>query len=167
MLALTATGCGSEAEASHGEKPTAWAADVCAELNKWHRALEAKASARKFNPRDLASMKASQVTFLEDAETSADAMVEKVHAVGPPAVDHGALIQQRLETRLERLSSELSDAVAMVRALPPKRALTAIPPSSELSAFDWTMEELAQKSNDAEIAKAIRQAAACKELRSS
>ena len=61
--------------------------------------------------KDLKTVKARFVGFLEDAEQSSEEMVEKVKETGPPDVEQGEAIQEDIVTAFEKVNQSFSNAV--------------------------------------------------------
>jgi hypothetical protein len=159
-LVLAAAGCGGGGGKKYsGASPDAWAATVCGALGDWAQGLQADSRALSSDLRDVKSIKrvkARFVVFLKNAGTSADAMIEKIHGVGPPAVKDGAAIQSRLEKGLSDARASLSRAEKRATALPTSDAqafssgVTALghDVQRELAATRTTFEEIDKYKNE-------------------
>jgi hypothetical protein len=119
VLAFAAAGCGGGGGGGSGDnasatEPSVWAASVCGALGNWVKSLQAGSqdlSSALRNTKDLKSVKAGFVTFLEDAEESSGEMVDKVEEAGPPDVSQGEAIQDDLVDTLGKVEQSFSKAV--------------------------------------------------------
>ena len=120
VLAFAAAGCGGGDDGGNGDsasgaaEPSVWAASVCGALGTWVKSLQAGSqdlSSSLQDTKDLKTVKAGFVTFLEDAEESTEEMVEKVEEAGPPDVTQGEAIQDDLVKTLGDVQQSFSQAV--------------------------------------------------------
>jgi hypothetical protein len=120
VLAFAAAGCGGGDDGGNGDsassaaEPSVWAASVCGALGNWVKSLQAGSqdlSSALKNTKDLKTVKARFVTFLEDAEESSGEMVDKVEEAGPPNVSQGEAIQNDLVGTLGDVQQSFSQAV--------------------------------------------------------
>ena len=119
VLAFVAAGCGGGDDGGNGDnasatEPSAWAASVCGALGNWVKSLQAGSqdlSSSLRNTKDMKTVKAGFVTFLEDAEESSGEMVDKVEETGPPDVSQGEAIQDDLVETLGEVQQSFSKAV--------------------------------------------------------
>ena len=118
LLAFAAAGCGGGGDdngsKSAAAEPSVWAASVCGALGNWVKDLQD--GSRQLGPqrkdtKDVKTVEARFVDFLENAEQSSEEMVEKVKDAGPPDVDQGEAIQEDLVTALEQVNASFSKAV--------------------------------------------------------
>jgi hypothetical protein len=117
-LAVAAAGCGGGGDDGNGDsasatEPSVWAASVCGALGNWVKSLQAGSqdlSSSLRNTKDLETVKAGFVTFLEDAEKSSAEMVDKVEEAGPPEVSQGEAIQDDLVAALGKVQQSFSKA---------------------------------------------------------
>ena len=113
VLAFAAAGCGGGDDGGNGDsasdatEASVWAASVCGALGNWVKSL----SSALRDTKDLKTVKAGFVTFLEDAEESTEEMVEKVEEAGPPDVTQGEAIQEDLVKTLGDVQQSFSQAV--------------------------------------------------------
>ena len=125
VLAFAAAGCGGGDDGGNGDsasatEPSVWAASVCGALGTWAKSLQACSQDLGYtlrNTKDLKTVKARFVTFLEDAEESSGEMVEKVEEAGPPNVSQGEAIQDDLVKTLGGVQQSFSQAVDKANAL--------------------------------------------------
>ena len=121
VLMFAAAGCGGGdgGDGGNGDSAAAtaqdvWAASVCGALGTWVKSLQAGSqdlSAALGNTKDLKTVKARFVTFLENAEKTSGEMVEKVKDAGPPDVSQGEAIQDDLIAALTKVQQSFSNAV--------------------------------------------------------
>jgi len=118
VLAFAAAGCGGGGDdngnGSSAAAPDVWAASVCGALGNWVKSLQdgsSQLSTQMRDTKDLTTVKARFVSFLEDAEQSSEEMVEKVKEAGPPDVEQGEAIQEDLVAALEKVQQSFSKAV--------------------------------------------------------
>jgi hypothetical protein len=119
VLAFAAAGCGGGGDGGNGDsasaaEPGVWAASVCGALGSWVKSLQADSqdlSSALRDTKDLKTVKARFVTFLEDAEQSSGEMVDKVEEAGPPNVSQGEAIQDDLVATLGGVQQSFSQAV--------------------------------------------------------
>jgi hypothetical protein len=119
VLAFAAAGCGGGGDGGNGDsasptEPGVWAASVCGALGNWVKSLQTGSQdlgTAMRNTKDLKTVKARFVTFLEDAEQSSEEMVETVKDAGPPDVSQGEAIQEDLVLALEKVQESFSNAV--------------------------------------------------------
>jgi hypothetical protein len=120
VLAFAAVGCGGGDDGGSGEsasgaaEPSVWAASVCGALGNWVKSLQAGSqdlSSTLRDTKDLKTVKARFVTFLENAEESSGEMVDKVEEAGPPDVSQGEAIQDDLVATLGDVQQGFSQAV--------------------------------------------------------
>ena len=125
VLGFAATGCGGGGggdDNGNGSAaaPDIWAASVCGALGNWVTSLQdgsRRLGTQMRETKDLKSVKARFVNFLEDAEQSSEELVAKVKEAGPPDVEQGEAIQEDLVTALEKVNKSFSDAVQKAEAL--------------------------------------------------
>ena len=125
VLAFAAAGCGGGDDGGNGDsasatEPSVWAASVCGALGNWVKILQAGSQdlgSTLRNTKDLKTVKARFVTFLEDAEESSGEMVDKVEEAGPPNVSQGEAIQDDLVKTLGGVQQSFSQAVDKANAL--------------------------------------------------
>jgi hypothetical protein len=125
VLAFAAAGCGGGGDGGNGDsasaaEPGVWAASVCGALGSWVKSLQADSqdlSSALRDTKDLKTVKARFVTFLEDAEQSSGEMVDKVEEAGPPNVSQGEAIQDDLVATLGGVQQSFSQAVDKANAL--------------------------------------------------
>ena len=125
VLAFAAAGCGGGDDGGNGDsasatEPSVWAASVCGALGNWAKSLQASSQdlgSTLRNTKDLKTVKARFVTFLEDAEESSGEMVDKVEEAGPPNVSQGEAIQDDLVKTLGGVQQSFSQAVDKANAL--------------------------------------------------
>ena len=120
VFMFAAVGCGGDGgdggngESASATAPDVWAASVCGALGNWVKSLQAGSrdlgSALR-DTKDLKTVKARFVAFLEDAEESSGEMVEKVKEAGPPDVSQGEAIQEDLVAALTKVQQSFSNAV--------------------------------------------------------
>jgi len=119
VLAFAAAGCGGGGDGGNGDsasatQPDVWAASICGALGNWVKSLQTGSQdlgTAMRNTKDLKTVKARFVTFLEDAEQSSEEMVETVKDAGPPDVSQGEAIQEDLVSALEKVQESFSNAV--------------------------------------------------------
>jgi hypothetical protein len=119
VLAFAAAGCGGGGDGGSGDsasatEPSVWAASVCGALGDWVKSLQTGSQdlgSTLRNTKDLKTVKAGFVTFLEDAEESSAEMVDKVEEAGPPDVSQGEAIQDDLVAALGKVQQSFSKAV--------------------------------------------------------
>ena len=119
VLTIAAAGCGGGGggdDNGNGSAaaPDVWAASVCGALGTWVTSLQdgsRRLGTQMRDTKDLKTVKARFVTFLEDAEQSSEEMVEKVEEAGPPDVEQGEAIQEDLVAALKKVSQSFSNAV--------------------------------------------------------
>jgi hypothetical protein len=174
-LALAAAGCGGSGGTKYsGASPDAWAATVCGALADWAQGLQADTRALNSqlrNANTIESVKATFVVFLTGARTSADTMIEKIHRVGPPAVEDGEAIQSQLEKGLNKARNSLTRAEKRAKALPTSDAqsfssgVTALGQDvqKELTATRSTFGGL-DKYNNEDLNRATSEEPACSRL---
>ena len=175
-LAGAAAGCGSGGGAKYsGAKPDAWAATVCGALNEWAQGLQADSrtlSADLQNAKDISTVKARFVRFLESAGSSAGTMISEVKAAGPPAVKNGDQLQSDLEGGLSRTKRSFEKAVAKAKALPtkdPQAFSTGVSNlgqdvEKELTATGEAFNKLGSKYNDKNLNDATSKEPSCSKL---
>ena len=125
VLAFAAAGCGGGGDGGNGDSasgtaPDVWAASVCGALGNWVTSLQSGSqdlSSALRDTKDLKTVKARFVTFLEDAEESSGEMVDKVEEVGPPDVSQGEAIQDDLVTALTKVQQSFATAVEKANEL--------------------------------------------------
>jgi hypothetical protein len=124
VLAFAAAGCGGDGggngDSASATAPDVWAESVCGALGNWVKSLQTGSqdlSKALRNTKDLKTVKAGFVSFLEDAEESTGEMVEKVEEVGPPNVSQGEAIQDDLVAALGEVQQSFSKAVDRANAL--------------------------------------------------
>jgi hypothetical protein len=125
VLAFAAAGCGGGGDGGNGDsasaaEPSVWAASVCGALGNWVKSLQADSqdlSSALRDTKDLKTVKARFVTFLEDAEQSSGEMVDRVEEAGPPNVSQGEAIQDDLVATLGGVQQSFSQAVDKANAL--------------------------------------------------
>jgi hypothetical protein len=146
VLAFAASGCGGGGDGGNGDSASGttadvWAASVCGALGNWVKSLQAGSqdlSVALQNTKDLKTVKARFVSFLEDAEKSSGEMVEKVKEAGPPDVDQGEAIQEDLVTALTKVQQSFSNAVDRANELS----------TSSLESFSSGVGKLSQSVQD-------------------
>jgi hypothetical protein len=146
VLAFAASGCGGGGDGGNGDSASGttadvWAASVCGALGNWVKSLQAGSqdlSVALQNTKDLKTVKARFVSFLEDAEKSSGEMVEKVKGAGPPDVDQGEAIQEDLVTALTKVQQSFSNAVDRANELS----------TSSLESFSSGVGKLSQSVQD-------------------
>jgi hypothetical protein len=119
VLVFAAAGCGGGGDGGNGDsasatEPSVWAASVCGALGNWVKSLQASSQdlgTTLRNTKNLKTVKARFVTFLEDAEESSGEMVAKVEEAGPPNVSQGEAIQDDLVATLGGVQQSFSQAV--------------------------------------------------------
>jgi hypothetical protein len=118
VLAFAAAGCGGGDGGDDGNgsaaAPDVWAASVCGALGNWVKDLQdgsRRLGTLMRDTKDLTTVKARFVTFLEEAEQSSEEMVEKVKEAGPPDVEQGEAMQEDLVAALEKVQQSFSNAV--------------------------------------------------------
>jgi len=176
-LVGAAAGCGSGGGGTKysGAKPDAWAATVCGALTDWAQGLQADSralSADLQNAKDIATVKAKFVVFLESASRSAGTMISKVKAAGPPAVKNGDELQSDLEGGLSAAKRSFEKAVAKAKALPakdPQAFSTGVSNlgqdvEKELTATGEAFNKLGSKYNDKNLNEATSKEPSCSTL---
>lgn len=176
-LVGAAAGCGSGGGGTKysGAKPDAWAATVCGALTDWAQGLQADSrtlSADLQNAKDIATVKAKFVVFLESASRSAGTMISKVKAAGPPAVKNGNELQSDLEGGLSAAKRSFEKAVAKAKALPakdPQAFSTGVSNlgqdvEKELTATGEAFNKLGSKYNDKNLNEATSKEPSCSTL---
>ena len=176
-LVGAAAGCGSGGGGPKysGAKPDAWAATVCGALTDWAQGLQADSrtlSADLQNAKDIATVKAKFVVFLESASRSAGTMISKVKAAGPPAVKNGDELQSDLEGGLSAAKRSFEKAVAKAKALPAKDPQAFSNGVSnlgqnvekELTATGEAFNKLGSKYNDKNLNEATSKEPSCSTL---
>ena len=176
-LVGAAAGCGSGGGGTKysGAKPDAWAATVCGALTDWAQGLQADSrtlSADLQNAKDIATVKAKFVVFLESASRSAGTMISKVKAAGPPAVKNGDKLQSDLEGGLSAAKRSFEKAVAKAKALPakdPQAFSTGVSNlgqnvEKELTATGEAFNKLGSKYNDKNLNEATSKEPSCSTL---
>jgi Zn-dependent oligopeptidase len=119
VLAFAAVGCGGggggdDNGSESAAAPDVWAASVCGALGNWVKSLQdgsRRLGTQMRDTKDLKTVKARFVSFLEDAEQSSEEMVEKVKEAGPPDVEQGEAIQEDLVAAFEKVNQSFSNAV--------------------------------------------------------
>jgi hypothetical protein len=177
-LALAAAGCGGGGGTKYsGADTDVWAATVCGALGDWARGLQADSralSSELRSAKSIDSVKARFVMFLTRAGTNADAMIEKVHGVGPPAAEDGRAIQAQLEKGLNKARNSLTRAEQRAKALPTSDARSFMSGVTvleqdvqrELRATGKTFEELDRYNNE-DLNSATSREPACTRLSAS
>lgn len=121
VLALAAAGCGGGGGGTKysGASPETWAATVCGALTNWAQGLQANSRKLGSGLRNasITTVKARFVVFMKNAGTSADTMIDRVHRVGPPAVEDGEAIQRELETGLQSARASFGRAETRAKSL--------------------------------------------------
>lgn len=121
VLALAAAGCGGGGGGTKysGASPETWAATVCGALTNWAQGLQANSRKLGSGLRNasITTVKARFVVFMKNAGTSADTMIDRVHRVGPPAVEDGEAIQRELETGLQSARASFGRAEKRAKSL--------------------------------------------------
>jgi len=175
-LVGAAAGCGSGGGTNYsGAKPDAWAATVCGALTDWAQGLQADSrtlSADLQNAKDISTVKAKFVVFLESASRSAGTMISKVKAAGPPAVKNGDELQSDLEGGLSAAKRSFEKAVAKAKALPAKDPQAFSNGVSnlgqdvekELTATGEAFNKLGSKYNDKNLNEATSKEPSCSTL---
>jgi len=175
-LVGAAAGCGSGGGTKYsGAKPDAWAATVCGALTDWAQGLQADSrtlSADLQNAKDISTVKAKFVVFLESASRSAGTMISKVKAAGPPAVKNGDELQSDLEGGLSAAKRSFEKAVAKAKALPtkdPQGFSTGVSNlgqdvEKELTATGEAFNKLGSKYNDKNLNEATSKEPSCSTL---
>jgi len=176
-LVGAAAGCGSGGGGTtySGAKPDAWAATVCGALTDWAQGLQADSrtlSADLQNAKDISTVKAKFVVFLESASRSAGTMISKVKAAGPPAVKNGDELQSDLEGGLSAAKRSFEKAVAKAKALPAKDPQAFSNGVSnlgqnvekELTATGEAFNKLGSKYNDKNLNEATSKEPSCSTL---
>ena len=176
-LVGAAAGCGSGGGGTKysGAKPDAWAATVCGALTDWAQGLQADSrtlSADLQNAKDISTVKAKFVVFLESASRSAGTMISKVKAAGPPAVKNGDELQSDLEGGLSAAKRSFEKAVAKAKALPAKDPQAFSNGVSnlgqdvekELTATGEAFNKLGTKYNDKNLSEATSKEPSCSTL---
>ena len=176
-LVGAAAGCGSGDGGTKysGAKPDAWAATVCGALTDWAQGLQADSrtlSADLQNAKDISTVKAKFVVFLESASRSAGTMISKVKAAGPPAVKNGDELQSDLEGGLSAAKRSFEKAVAKAKALPAKDPQAFSNGVSnlgqdvekELTATGEAFNKLGSKYNDKNLNEATSKEPSCSTL---
>jgi len=176
-LVGAAAGCGSGGGGTKysGAKPDAWAATVCGALTDWAQGLQADSrtlSADLQNAKDISTVKAKFVVFLESASRSAGTMISKVKAAGPPAVKNGDELQSDLEGGLSAAKRSFEKAVAKAKALPAKDPQAFSNGVSnlgqdvekELTATGEAFNKLGSKYNDKNLNEATSKEPSCSTL---
>jgi len=176
-LVGAAAGCGSGGGGTKysGAKPAAWAATVCGALTDWAQGLQADSktlSADLQNAKDISTVKAKFVVFLESASRSAGTMISKVKAAGPPAVKNGDELQSDLEGGLSAAKRSFEKAVAKAKALPTKdpqgfsNGVTNLGQNveKELTATGEAFNKLGSKYNDKNLNEATSKEPSCSKL---
>jgi hypothetical protein len=178
-LVGAAAGCGSGGGTKYsGAKPDAWAATVCGALTDWAQGLQADSrtlSADLQSAKDISTVKAKFVVFLESASRSAGTMISKVKAAGPPAVKNGDQLQRDLEGGLSRAKQSFEKAVAKAKALPakdPQAFSTGVTNlghdvERELTATGEAFNTLGSKYKDKTLNEATSKEPSCSKLSSS
>jgi hypothetical protein len=128
VLAVAAAGCGGgggggDAKYS-GASPEVWAETVCGALTNWAQGLQANSRKLGSGLRNasITNVKARFIVFMNNAGTSADTMIDRVHRVGPPAVKDGDAIQRELETGLRSARASFERAEKRAKKLPTSNA---------------------------------------------
>jgi hypothetical protein len=140
VLAFAAAGCGGGGDGDGNESaaaPDVWAASVCGALGNWVTSLQdssRRLGTQMRDTKDLKTVKARFVSFLEDAEQSSDEMVDKVKETGPPDLEQGEAIQDDLVAALEKVNQSFSNAVDKANELS----------TSSLQSFSTGVGELSQ-----------------------
>lgn len=120
VLAFAAAGCGGggggddNGSKSAATEPSVWAASVCGALGNWVKDLQdgsRELGNQMKDTKDLKTVKARFVDFLENAEQSSQEMVDKVKDAGPPDLEQGQEIQDDLVAALEKVNTSFSKAV--------------------------------------------------------
>src|SRR5262245_22196977 len=120
VLAFAAAGCGGggggddNGSKSAATEPCVWAASVCGALGNWVKDLQdgsRELGNQMKDTKDLKTVKARFVDFLENAEQSSQEMVDKVKDAGPPDLEQGQEIQDDLVAALEKVNTSFSKAV--------------------------------------------------------
>jgi hypothetical protein len=118
VLLFAAVGCGGgdgdDKGSSSATAPDIWAASVCGALGNWVKDLQdgsRQLGTQMRDTKDLKTVKARFVDFLENAEQSSEEMVGKVEDAGAPDVEQGEAIQEDLVTALEKVNTSFSKAV--------------------------------------------------------
>jgi hypothetical protein len=175
VLAVAASGCGGGGGTKYsGASPDSWAATVCGALSDWAQGLQADSRALGSGlsaSSSIKSVKARFVVFLTNAGTSAETMIDKIHAVGPPAVKDGEAIQRDLEAGLRQARASLSRAEQRAKKLPTSdllsfsKAVTALggQAQKELTATGDAFRELDKYDNDV-LNKATSEEPACRRI---
>jgi hypothetical protein len=125
VLALAAAGCGGGGSTKYsGASPETWAETVCGALTNWAQGLQANSRKLGSGLRNasITTVKARFVVFMKTAGTSADTMIDRVHRVGPPAVEDGEAIQRELETGLRSARASFDRAEQRAKKLPTSNA---------------------------------------------
>jgi hypothetical protein len=143
-LAFAAAGCGGggDGDGGNGGSGSAapadvWAASVCGALGNWVNSLQAGSrdlGSSLRDTKDLKTVKARFVTFLEDAEESSGEMVDKVEEAGAPDVSQGEAIQDDLVSALTKVQQSFSNAVGKANELS----------TSSLQSFSQGVSKLSQ-----------------------
>jgi hypothetical protein len=174
-LAVAASGCGGGgSSSSSGASPNAWAANVCGAFSEWAVGMQADSHAIASGKRDLVSVKAKFVDFLEKSVQRTDTMLSKVKAGGSPSVKNGPALQRELEAVLERARDSFAKAVPRGKALPTTDQATfarkvgelSLDVQKELTATGQTFKQLGVKYKDKSLTRATSNEPACKKLSS-
>ena len=180
-LAFAATGCGGggdSSSSSSGTKPDEWASSVCGALQTWEDDLRSGSQQLSADIRassDTKSVKEKLVTFLENAETSTEKMVDDVKSAGAPDVKDGPAIQQDLESGFTNARTSFEQAVTQAKSLPtnnPQALTTGLTTlaqkiQSELTATGNHFSDLESKYDVSDLNKAMADEPACKPFASS
>jgi len=178
LLALAASGCGGGEKSSSGTKPDAWASTVCGALTDWVNGLQASTvslSEDLSKTKELKSVKARFVAFLQDAERSAGTMVASVKKAGRPAVEDGAAIQRDLVTALERARASFAQAAESAKELSATDlqsfsngvGVLSQDVQRELASTRERFNELRERYDDEALNEATDEEPACEQLTSS
>jgi hypothetical protein len=170
-LAFAAVGCGGGGNTSYpGEKPDAWAADVCGAFGDWVLAMQVASQVLQNGRRDVRSKKVKFVDFLEKAVQRSDTMLSKVKATGPPAIKNGDALQRDLEAVVKGARDSFASTLPKAKALPTTNKSTysrgvrdlSKDPGKKLATMGQTFNRLIKK--DKSLKKATSNDPACKKL---
>jgi hypothetical protein len=151
-----------------------WVTGVCGQIAAWEKALErrSKTFTGSLGGKGLAQLKRSFVSFLDDAVSLSDTMIQRVDAAGTPDVPRGAAITQALHSGLLKLRRIFTKARADAAALPAtsaKRLGAGMETigrriESQAGALGSTFDLLDKRYPSKELDQAYKQAPACRSL---
>jgi hypothetical protein len=167
VLALAATGCGGDDEASSATPTEEWANDFCSAVSTWTDELQQIGESIS----DPTSLSVDAIRDAgEQASDATDAFVEDIRDLGSPDTESGDEIESSLETLGDTLEAEKNDVSEAIDGIEDfsdlPAAVTTIGASLSAmgTAFQTALTSLENEDVGGEIESAFESSDACDEI---